>query len=150
MEPEYPMSKRHSDPAKRAPAVIFPVLSSIGFTVSSTAPLSKAKKNGPPYGRVPLRSSSLAFKYTLHCGVRYADSAMPCLLRSVPSQVTGAAAETAATCAGVLPAGTKPPASGGLLDPGPLRMDFASVDKRFGMSRTKASTLNEPALPYTA
>src|ERR1700722_3692804 len=128
------------------------VLSSIGLTVSKMAPpmLSKSKKNGPPYGRSPLRSSSLALRYTDQCGVRYALNESPCLLRSVPNEVVGAAAETAATWAGVLPPGTRPSLSVRLLEPTPFQMDFASVDRRLGMSRTKISALYAPALPYTA
>src|ERR1700733_13400348 len=128
------------------------VLSSMGLMVSKRAPprLSKSKKKGPPYGRSPLRSSSLALRYTDQCGVRYALKESPCLLRSVPSVVVGASAETAATCAGVLPAGIRPSFSVRLLVPTPFQMDFESVDKTFGMSRTKISALYAPALPYTA
>ena len=40
-----------------------------------------------------------------------------------------------------------PPASVRLLLPAPLKIDLASVDRRFGMSRTKISALYAPALP---
>src|ERR1700728_255059 len=128
------------------------VLSSMGLMVSKMAPprLSKSKKKGPPYGRSPLRSSSLTFRYTDQCGVRYALKESPCLLRSVPSVMTGAAAETDATWAGVLPAGTRPSFRVRLLDPTPFQMDFESVERTFGISRTKTSALYAPALPYTA
>jgi hypothetical protein len=64
--------------------------------------------------------------------------------------MTGAAAETAATWAGVLPAGTSPSFRLRLLDPTPFQMDFESVDRTLGISRTKISALYAPAFPYTA
>src|SRR5271168_2004819 len=106
--------------------------------------LSKSKKKGPPYGRSPLRSSSLALRYTDQRGVRKALNESPCLLRSYPSEVVGVAAETAETSPEVLPPGTKPSFSVRLLVPTPFQTGFASVDKRLGISRTKISALYAP------
>jgi len=50
----------------------------------------------------------------------------------------------------VLPPGHQAAGEREVIVPTPLKIDLESVDKRFDMSRTKASALNEPALPYTA
>src|SRR6478752_4144293 len=96
---------RQTWPAKRRPPLRLMVESSIGLTVSNTPPLSgngKLKKNGPPKGRAPLRCSSLAFAYAVHCGVRYMLKPRPCFSRVTDSDRCGVAAETAATSADVL------------------------------------------------